>query len=355
MSRGRTGVLLLQLGTPAAPTPRALRRYLRQFLSDRRVIDLPRPLWWVILNLLVLPRRPARSAELYARIWTDDGSPLLATSLAQQRKLERELERLSGSRVPVRVGMRYGAPSIATAVDALLDAGADRILAVPMYPQYAGATTGSSLEELYARLGRRRVVPAVRVVPPYGDDPLYVDALAAVTRDALSRLESRPDHLVVSFHGLPARYVALGDPYQAHCEETFGRLAAALPWPAEHMTLAYQSRFGSEPWLQPYADETLRTLPGKGVRSVAVVCPGFTADCLETLEEMGMTNRELFLEAGGDRYHLVPCVNDDQRWITSLARIVAREAGGWIGMLSGSGASREQGPVAQSGGVRPRD
>jgi len=329
MSRGTPGVLLLQLGTPDAPTPKALRRYLREFLGDRRVIDLSRPVWWVILNFFVLPRRPARSAALYRRVWTDAGSPLLVTTRAQAGKLRARLERLYGT-VPVAVGMRYGTPSIASAVGALLDAGADRIVVLPMFPQYAGATTGSAVEALLSAIGRRRVIPPIRVVPPYGDDRAYIDALAAVARDALARADRPPDHLLVSFHGLPARYVADGDPYQRECEATFAALAASLGWPVERMTLAYQSRFGSEPWLQPYADETIRALPARGVRSLAVICPGFTADCLETIEEMGMTNRELFLEAGGESYQLIPCVNDDDRWIAGMASLVAREAAGWL-------------------------
>jgi len=346
MSRGIPGVILLQLGTPDAPTPRAVRRYLREFLWDRRVIDLPRPLWWAILNLIVLPRRPARSAELYRRVWTGAGSPLLVTSRAQAMKLRARLER-PGRAVHVAVGMRYGSPSIASAVDALLEAGADRIIAVPMFPQYAGATTGSAVEELLTVLARRRVVPPVRVVPSYGHEPAYIDALAAVTRDALTSAARQPDHLLVSFHGLPARYVAAGDPYQRECETTFARLADALSWPAERMTLAYQSRFGSEPWLTHYADETIRALPARGVRSLAVICPGFTADCLETLEEMGMTNRELFLAAGGESYQLLPCVNDDDRWIAAMESLVSREGTGWLS--SGEKAERADVPTAYSG------
>lgn len=330
MPSGSAGVLLLQLGTPDAPTPKALRRYLRQFLSDRRVIDLPRPIWWAILNLVVLPRRPARSAYLYSRVWTAAGSPLLATSRAQARGVQARLEARARGAVPVAVAMRYGQPSIASAVEALLARGVDRLIAVPMYPQYAGATTGSSLEELFRVLQRRRVVPPVHVVPPYPDDAGYVGAVAEGARRSLAALSAPPEHLVVSFHGIPARYVAMGDPYQAQCELTFDALGHALAWPRERMTLAYQSRFGREPWLQPYTDETLRALRERGVRSVAVICPGFTADCLETLEEMGLTNRELFMREPGDRYHVIPCVNDDTGWLDALARVIARDAGGWL-------------------------
>ena len=330
MSSGKTGVLLLQLGTPDAPTAPALRRYLRQFLSDRRVIDLPRLPWWLLLNGIVLPRRAPKSAELYRRIWAPEGSPLLATSLKQAAALRERLAPETDSDIPVAVGMRYGNPSTSSAVDSLIRAGVDRIIAFPMYPQYAGATTGSSLEDLFDVIGRMRVVPPVRVVPPYASDPAYLRALVAVTRTFLERVAAPPEHLVVSFHGLPARFVAEGDPYQQQCEATFGRLAELLPWPRERMTLAYQSRFGKEPWLQPYTDETLQSLRAHGVRSVAVACPGFTADCLETLEEMGITNRKVFVREPGDAYHLIPCLNDAEAWIDAMTSIVTREGAGWI-------------------------
>jgi len=329
MRHGRIGVVLLQLGTPDAPTAPALRRYLRQFLSDRRVIDLNRVLWWLILNVAVLPRRPKRSAELYRRIWTSEGSPLLVTARAQAAGLAAALEARLGCRVPVVVAMRYGEPSTSRAVQALLAQGVDRLIALPMYPQYASATTGSSLEELFNVLGRLRVVPSLRVVPPYYDDPAHIEALRAVTAESLARLSFEPERVMVSFHGLPARYVAEGDPYQTHCEATVERLASAMGWPREKILLVYQSLFGREVWLQPYADETLKALPAQGVTRVAVMCPGFTADCLETIEEMGMTNRELFLAAGGSEYHLVPCLNDHPAWIGAMASLVEREAAGW--------------------------
>jgi ferrochelatase len=321
--------VLLQLGTPDAPTAPALRRYLRQFLSDRRVIDLNRVLWWLTLNLAVLPRRPKRSAALYRRIWTPEGSPLLVTSRAQASKLAADLEARLGEPVPVAVAMRYGQPSTQRAIDALLAQGVDRIVAMPMYPQYASASTGSSLEELFKVLGRLRVVPSVRVVPPYYDDPAHIEALRAVTAESLARLSFEPERLIVSFHGLPARYVAEGDPYQAHCEATVERLSSALGWPRDRVLLVYQSLFGREVWLQPYADQTLKALPARGVSRVAVMCPGFTVDCLETIEEMGMTNRKLFLESGGSQFHLVPCLNDHPAWIDAMASLIQREAAGW--------------------------
>lgn len=322
MTASTVGVILLQLGTPDEPTAPALRRYLREFLGDPRVIDLPRAIWRPLLEFAVLPRRPRRSAALYRSIWRPDGSPLLITSNAQSRGVERLL-RARGMSVRVAVGMRYGQPSIASAVEALIAAGAERLIALPMYPQYAGATTGSSLEALYRVLGGRRVVPPVQVVPPYFGDERYLAVLAAVTRERLERLPEEPDHLLVSFHGLPERYVTAGDPYRTHCEATAAGLARVLGWPAARLTVVYQSRFGREPWLRPYADETIRALPERGIRRVAVVCPGFTVDCLETIEEMGMTNRDAFLTAGGEAYALVPCVNDDPRWIATMADFVA--------------------------------
>lgn len=327
---GALGVLLLQLGTPDAPTTPALRRYLRQFLSDRRVIDLPRATWLPVLHLIVLRRRPRRSAELYRRIWTDAGSPLLVTSRAQAAALQQALQARTSERVVAAVAMRYGNPSTEAAVEGLMRQGVDRIVALPMYPQYASATTGSSLEELFAVLAKRRVMPSVRVVAPYFEDPGYVDALAAIAREGITRAEIPPERLIVSFHGLPKRYVDLGDPYRQHCEATTRQLAAALGLPDEQVMLVFQSRFGREPWLEPYADETIAALPARGVTRVAVMCPGFTADCLETIEEMGMTNRELFMGAGGREYVMLPCLNTHPRWIDTMARLVGRDASDWL-------------------------
>lgn len=329
-AKPRVGIILLQLGTPDAPTPRALRRYLRQFLSDRRVVDLWRPLWWVVLNAAVLPRRPRRSAELYARIWTDRGSPLALTSEAQASALELALGDVLGREAApeVVVGMRYGKPSVEQAVERLLAHGCDRILAFPMYPQYASATTGSSLEELMRVLAPRRVVPSVRVVPPYFDDPAYVDALVASAGTALG--DWTPDHLVMSFHGIPQRYAALGDPYPQHCERTAAAFVERFQWPAERFTLSYQSLFGREEWLRPYTDHTLTQLASRRLERLAVMCPGFTADCLETLEEIGMTGRKAYQAAGGREYRLIPCLNVHPSWIEGMRTLVLRELAGWI-------------------------
>jgi ferrochelatase len=326
MTRPPIGILVLQLGTPDAATPSALRRYLREFLLDRRVVDLPRAIWWPILHACVLTTRPARSAALYQRVWTSDGSPLAVTTSAQARGLAACLA-ARGDNVRVEVAMRYGRPSIDGALERLLGDGCERIIAVPMYPQYAGATTGSSLERVFTAVAGRRVVPSVRVVPPYYDDPAYIAALASAVREDLGDWD--PDHLVMSFHGLPKRYADAGDPYPQHCRATAEALTRALDWPADRWSLAFQSRFGREEWLQPYTDDVMRELAGRRLARVAAVCPGFTADCLETIEEIGITGREKYQRLGGGEYRLLSCLNTRQTWIENLTTIVSRELQGW--------------------------
>jgi len=323
---GRVGILLLQLGTPAAPTPAALKRYLREFLSDRRVVDLPRWQWWPILNLIVLQTRPRASAQLYQKVWTPEGSPLAVTTARQATLLESRLN-ASGANVRVVTAMRYGEPSIAAALAALGADGIDRLLAFPMYPQYAGATTGSSLERLFELARAMRVVPSIRVVPPYYADPDYVAALAAVARDSIAGRDA-PELCLLSFHGLPARYAAEGDPYPTHCEASARLLAKALSWPATSFQTTFQSRFGREVWLQPYTDVTLEEAGHAGKR-VAVMCPGFTADCLETLEEIGIRGAEQFHEAGGKSFLRIPCLNEHPAWIDAMTTIARRELSGW--------------------------
>jgi ferrochelatase len=323
------GVLVTNLGTPAAPTAAALRPYLKQFLWDPRVIELPRPLWWAILHFAVLVTRPRASAELYRKVWTAEGSPLLTISKRQVAGLER---RLAGrGRLPIRValGMRYGRPSIAAALAELAAAGCRRILTLPLYPQYAAATTGSTFDAVFDELKTWRWVPELRTVATYHDEPGYIAALAA-SIDELWRREGAPDRLVMSFHGMPQRYFENGDPYFCYCQKTARLTAEALGLPAERLLVTFQSRFGREPWLQPYTDETMKALPGRGVRSVDVVCPGFSADCLETLEEIDGLNREFFLHAGGERFRYVPCLNDRDDHLDFLAGLVERHLGGWL-------------------------
>jgi ferrochelatase len=327
-TQANVGVILLQLGTPEDPTARALRRYLRQFLWDRRVVDLPRLVWWPILHGIVLRTRPRTSAALYRKVWTPGGSPLLVTTTGQAVGLETRLAQ-AGRPVRVVVGMRYGEPSIASAVAALIREGVDRILAFPMYPQYAGATTGSSLECLFEHIAGARVVPSIRVVPPYYEDPGYIGAIGAATRDELSRRPAMPTRLVLSFHGLPQRYADEGDPYAAQCRASAALIERALDLPDTRVTIAFQSRFGREPWLQPYTDKLLEELGRAGER-VAVMCPGFTADCLETLEEIGIRGAEQFHEAGGREYHAIPCLNEQPVWLDAMAAIATRELAGWL-------------------------
>ena len=325
----RIGVLLVQLGTPDAPTPAALRRYLRQFLGDPRVVERNRLLWWFILRLLVLPRRPRKSAALYRRIWTPEGSPLLVISRSQARALDAELNRHQPERFKVSLGMRYGSPSIASAVRELVGWGADRLLLFPLYPQYAAATTGSTCDEVFNQLSAMRVVPALRVVPPYYAHTAYIDALAQSAHEAMTTRPQPPDKIVVSFHGIPQRFADAGDPYGSHCEATARSLAARAGWEDGTYLVSYQSSTGREPWLRPYTDETLIGLARSGARHVMVTCPGFVTDCLETIDEIGHVGLEQFRAAGGETLQLVEGLNDRPRWVAAMTEIALEQLQGW--------------------------
>ena len=333
-SSSKIGVLVAQLGTPQAPTARALRPYLRQFLSDPRVIDLHPLRWYPILYLFVLTRRPARSAALYANIWTDKGSPLMVHSQAQTRGLQERL----GASYRVVLGMRYGEPSIARAIQSLESEGIERILVFPMFPQFSCATTGSIYDAVNrAALGRRcpwffdrkRQMPALRFVPPYADHPAYINALKQSVAEAVARLSWTPDRYLITFHGIPQRYVDEGDPYRGQCEETARQLATALGLADDEWVNGFQSRFGKEPWLEPYTEEVLERLGGQGVRRLVAICPGFTADCLETLDEIGREGTEQFAHGGGQQFHLAPCLNDHPAWLDAMAAIARQELAGW--------------------------
>lgn len=333
-SSSKIGVLVAQLGTPQAPTARALRPYLRQFLSDPRVIDLHPLRWYPILYLFVLTRRPARSAALYANIWTDEGSPLMVHSQAQTRGLQERL----GAEYRVVLGMRYGEPSIARAVQSLEREGIERILVFPMFPQFSCATTGSIYDAVNrAALGRRcpwffdrkRQMPALRFVPPYADHPAYISALKQSVAEAVAHLSWTPDRYLITFHGIPQRYVDEGDPYRRQCEETAHQLAAALGLADDEWVSGFQSRFGKEPWLEPYTEEVLASLGSQDVRRLVAICPGFTADCLETLDEIGREGAEQFAHGGGQQFHLVPCLNDHPAWLDAMATIARQELAGW--------------------------
>jgi ferrochelatase len=320
------GILLAQLGTPDAPTPKALRPYLREFLSDPRVIEGNRLVWWVVLNGLVLPRRPARSAALYRRVWTDRGSPLLFHSLDQVRGLEAALR----GKARVELAMRYGNPALAPALAKLKAEGIERMLVFPMFPQYAAATTASIYDAVFACLRQERVVPALRFVPPYGAHPAYIAALATVAREELARLPWKPEKILISFHGIPRRYVDQGEIYPRQAEETTRLLAAALGLGPEDYELTFQSRFGKEEWLQPYTDQRLGELGRAGVKRIAAICPGFVADCLETIDEIGHEGKRVFQAAGGEDLRLIPCLNSHPAWIAAMATIARQELAGWL-------------------------
>lgn len=327
----KIGILLAQLGTPVAPTTTAVRRYLAQFLSDPRVVDLSPLVWRPILHGIILRTRPSQSAALYRKIWTPEGSPLLSVSRAQATGLEAALSGRGGAEIRAEVAMRYGEPSTGSAIDRLARWGAERLLLFPMYPQYAAPTTASTYDEVFRELPKRRFVPALRVVPPYFDHPGYIGALAESAREALARLDASPEKIVVSFHGLPQRYADLGDPYPGQCEATARALARAMGWREGEWMLAYQSRFGREPWLHPYTDETLIRLGREGVKRIAVLSPGFTADCLETIDEIGNLGREQFESTGGETLTRVACLNERPRWIEAMTEIAANELKGWMG------------------------
>lgn len=329
MTSPTAAVLLINLGSPDAPTRQALRPYLSEFLSDPRVVDLPRWKWLPILHGIVLNTRPQRSAHAYQQIWQEDGAPLITISARQTVALRHALA-ARGQHIAVEYAMRYGRPSIGDALQRLASANIDKLLVIPMYPQYSDATTASVFDGVAQALTKRRGIPELRFVRDWHRHPAYIEALAAsIRRHFLAH--GQAEKLLFSFHGVPERYVRDGDPYRQHCEATTAAVVQALNLPAERYQLVYQSRFGKEPWLQPYADETIRALAEAGCDSVSVICPGFTADCLETLEEMAMTNRDLFLQHGGKHYDYIPALNDDPAHIALLADLVAQHTQGWVG------------------------
>ncbi|MBI3462139.1 MAG: ferrochelatase [Planctomycetes bacterium] len=322
----RIGVLILQLGTPDEPTPGAVRRYLREFLGDPRVIEAPRLQWWFVLNLLILPGRAPESAAKYARIWdAHTGSPLLHITRLQAQALERALP----EGFVVRCGMRYGNPPIDQALTELAAAGADRIVALPMYPQYSGASTATACDRLFQALSRCRYMPALRVVPPFFASTEYIRAQAGLVRRMLANLDQAPQKIVFSFHGYPVEFVEKGDPYRKQVEETSRLLAAELKLGDGEWLLTFQSRFGRDVWLEPYTEETLCALARQGVRRVLVASPGFTTDCLETIDEVGREVAEAFQRAGGEQLVRCPCLNDDPAWIEAMKQLVLTESQGW--------------------------
>ncbi|MBL8868054.1 MAG: ferrochelatase [Planctomycetia bacterium] len=342
----KTGILLIQLGTPDAPTAAALRPYLRQFLFDPRVVEtaadtakyiqpgpprkarpsVARWKWSAIMNLFVLTFRPKDSAAKYARIWdANTGSPLMHHTIRQTELLQARFPNAA-----VRFGMMVGNPSVESVTREMLAAGVDRIVAMPMFPQYSSTTTASATDALAKLMLKLRVVPALRIVPPYYDDTGYIDAVTAAVRDDLAAMPWQPEHVLVSFHGIPQKYAQRGDPYATHCVRTTRALVAKLGWTRDYWTQTYQSRFGRDPWLKPYTDDVLERLAKRGVKRVAVVLPGFTADCLETVDEIGRESEEVFHHAGGEKLRAIPCLNEHPKWIDALEAIVRAEGQGWL-------------------------
>jgi ferrochelatase len=323
------GVLLANLGTPDAADAPALRRYLGEFLWDPRVIEMSRPLWWLILHLVILPFRPKKSAELYQKVWTPEGSPLLTISRRQAAAIEAILKAEVGTPIHVALGMRYGNPSMRSALRELAAKGCRRILLLPLYPQYAAVTSGSTFDALATEVTAWRWVPEMRILQHYHDEPGYIRSLAASIREAWAD-GSQADKLLFSFHGIPQRYFEAGDPYFCHCHKTARLVAEELGLPADRYQVSFQSLFGKEEWLKPYTDKTMQGMAKSGVRSLDVICPGFSADCLETIEEIDGMNREIFLHAGGERYRYIPALNDRPDHMRFLADLVIRNLNGWV-------------------------
>lgn len=325
---GKIGVLLVNLGTPDAPTPAAVRRYLAEFLMDRRVVEIPKLVWWPILHGIILRTRPKKSAHAYQQVWTDEGSPLASVTAAQARGLQARL----GQSVQVVWGMRYGNPSMGKQLQKLKDQGCDRILVAPLYPQYSGATTATVIDAMGDALAKMRWQPAVRILPPYYDDTTHIEALRADTARQLSALQFRPEVLLLSFHGMPERTLHLGDPYHCQCRKTARLLGEALAseWPDLRIETSFQSRFGRAKWLEPATDAVLAAEGAKGTKRLAIAAPGFSADCLETREELAIRGKEQFVEAGGEEFAALDCLNDGEAGMAMLEALVRRELAGWV-------------------------
>ena len=332
-----TGVLLVNLGTPEGTDYWSMRRYLKEFLSDRRVIETSRLIWWPVLNLIILTTRPGRKGKDYAAIWNRerDEGPLKTITRAQAEQLAQRIvphAAAAGERLIVDWAMRYGLPSIASRIQALQDQGCDRVLVVPLYPQYAAATTATVGDKTFEALSKMRWQPALRIAPPWHDDPVYIDALARSIETGLAKLDFAPEAILASFHGVPREYLEKGDPYYCQCAKTTRLLRERLGMNEEKLRMTFQSRFGPAEWLQPYTDETVKALARGGVKKLAIVTPGFAADCLETIEEIGVENRDFFLENGGEKFARIDCLNDTPAGLDVIEAVVRRELGGWVAL-----------------------
>ena len=328
---GRLGVLLVNLGSPEGTDYWSMRRYLKEFLSDKRVIEVWRPLWLTILNLFVLTSRPSKSGHAYSLVWNKERNegPLVTITRSQAEKLAAALAD-ADERIVVDWAMRYGKPGVGEKIEALKAADCDRILVAPLYPQYAAATTATVNDVAFAQLQKMRWQPALRTLPPYHDDPTYIDALATTLTASIAGLDFEPELVLASFHGLPREYVEKGDPYYFQCNETVRLLREKLGWPEEKLRTVFQSRFGRAEWLQPYTDITIAELGDKGVKRLAVIMPGFSADCLETLEEIAIRGGETFRQHGGEHYAAIPCLNDGPEGMALLEKLVKQELAGWL-------------------------
>lgn len=346
----RLGILLVNLGTPAAPTTSAVRRYLRQFLSDPRMVEVPRPLWWLILNLVILPLRSPRSARAYAKVWTPQGSPLLVHSEALATGLRAELEQRLPGRTSVELGMCYGQPSVESALRKLEAAGMRRLLVLPLYPQYSATTTASVFDAVSKVLQGWRLLPDLRILSHYYQQPAYIDALAASVRAHWAQ-HGQGQHLLLSFHGIPQRYCRNGDPYQCHVLGTFNRLRAALQLNEQQCSLSFQSRVGREPWLMPYTDQRVRELASAGVQQLDVLCPGFAVDCLETLEEIAVENAEFFHAAGGKSLRYIPALNASPAHVGLLRELIEQHAQGWPELKPGYSPEAQARQMAEASDV----
>ena len=323
-----TGILLVNLGTPEEPTPAAVRRFLKQFLSDPRVVEYPRILWWLILNLIILTIRPSRSAAAYRKIWTDEGSPLMLYSRQLADQVRSHLEEQAPGEFRVELGMPYGQPSIARAIDELQAAGARRMLVLPLYPQYSGTTTASVFDAVTRKLQSMRWVPETRFINQYHDEDGYISALASSIRESWQQ-HGRGDHLLFSFHGVPQYTLLKGDPYHCQCQKTARLVADSLELDSDEWTLSFQSRVGREEWLRPYTDETVAAFGKERIGRLDVVCPGFSTDCLETLEEIAMQNAEIFEASGGESLHYIPALNARRDHVSFLVSLIGRHVAGW--------------------------
>ena len=324
----KTGILLTNLGTPDEPTPPSLRTYLRQFLSDGRVIETPKAIWWLILNGIVLRTRPAKSAKAYQSVWTDDGSPLLLYTRKQKNLVKEKLEKKYPNLV-FDIGMRYGNPSIAEGLNNLRNQNCDRIIVLPLYPQYCAATTGSTFDAVAAELQQWRWVPSLRFIGSYFDQPLYIQALKNSIEEFWSK-NDKPKKLLFSYHGIPKKYLDKGDPYHCFCRKTTRLVAESMNLPEDGYMTTFQSRFGPAEWLQPYTDKTIERLAKEGTDDIHVISPAFSSDCLETIEELNEENREIFMDNGGKKFGYIPCLNDREDHILLLTSLLENELHGWV-------------------------